>query len=126
MKISFSQVLTEVTGGTRPICTVKEIASVARVHEQTVYSWKNDDTEPRYSKLMDIAHFLNKRGYHRLSLQFFDNPGGEANGCVKDETIEIVRQLAIVSDATDGQAIINAAGEIKRQARNLMAEGRQL
>lgn len=98
---------------------------MARVHEQTVYSWKNDDTEPRYSQIMDLAKFLTKRGYYRLSFQFFDNTG-KADGCTEQETIEIVRQLARISEATDGVTIINAAGEIEKQARILRAEGELL
>lgn len=127
--MAFSQIIYEVTTPQaitgRPIITVSDAAKIMSVSESTIYDYRQDRTEPSYSKLKALAHELNRRGYHKLSLQFFDNTEGTANGDTRDETIEIIRQLGLVSEAQDGSVIINAAAEIERQARNLRAEGEQ-
>lgn len=88
---SISQILHEITGGIEPICTVKEIAGAAKVHEQTVYSWMNPDgTEPRYSQLVNLSHYLiQEYNYHGLAMQMMLPCAGKANGRVKDDLMKL-------------------------------------
>lgn len=88
---SISQILHEITGGIEPICTVKEIAGAAKVHEQTVYSWMNPDgTEPRYSQLVNLSHYLiQEYNYHNLAMQMMLPCAGHANGKVKDDLMNL-------------------------------------
>lgn len=123
MDSAFSEILYEVTTGRDPVVSVPEAARIMSVSESTIYDYRQDRTEPSYSKIKAFAHELNKRGYHRLSLQFWDNGRGRSNGDTRDESIIIVRHLGIISEAESGEEIINSAAEIEKQARNLRAEG---
>lgn len=120
----FSQIIYEVTGGNDPLMSVEEAASIMMVSPSTVYDYRQDRTEPSYSKIISLAHELNKRGYHKLSLQFWRNGQGRTNGCTKDETCAIVQSLGRIQENKDNpDVIINEAGAIEKQARNLRAEG---
>lgn len=87
---NFSQILQEITGGIDPMCTVSEIAGVVKAHEQTVYSWKNDGTEPRYSQIVILSHYLvEQHNYKNLAMQLWPPCKGIANGKVKDDLLHI-------------------------------------
>ncbi|MDZ7658028.1 hypothetical protein [Fodinibius sp.] len=88
---SISQILNEITGGVEPMCTVKEIAGACKVHEQTVYSWTNPDgTEPRYSQLVNLSHYLiQEYNYHNLAMQMMLPCSGRANGRVLDDLMKL-------------------------------------
>lgn len=125
---AFSQIIYELTTPNpitgKALISVPEAARVMSVSESTIYDYRADRTEPSYSKIKDLARLANSRGYHKLSLQFFDNNEGKANGCTQDETMRIIKQLSIIDDANDGETIINAGAAIEREARNLIAEGK--
>lgn len=120
----FSQIIYEVTGGSDPYMSVEEAASVMMVSPSTIYDYRTDRTEPSYSKIIALAHELNKKGYHKLSLQFWCNGRGRANGDTRDETCSIVRSLGMIQENPGNpKVIINEAGSIEKDARNLRAEG---
>lgn len=94
------------------------------VSESTIYDYRQDRTEPSYSKVKRLAHLANKRGYHKLSLQFWDNGCGEGDGNTQNETCRIISSLGKIQDNPDNPSvIINEAGAIEKEARNLRADG---
>lgn len=127
---SFSQILHEVTGGTNPLCTVAEVAGVMRVHEQTVYGYKNDHTEPSYSKIISLSHYLiEEYGYYKLAMQFMPPCKGKANGRVDDDLLSIYEYGTDVHRAfreKDSTAYVNALAKMKTEINDLEAEGAKL
>lgn len=87
---NFSQILQEITGGVDPMCSVSEIAGVTKAHEQTVYSWRADGTEPRYSQLVALSHYLiDQYDYYTLAMQMMLPCVGRANGKVQDDLMSL-------------------------------------
>ena len=129
MKSSFSQILIKVTGGPDPIMTVKQVASVMRVHEQTVYSYKNDVSDPSYPKLLDLNEALIKRGFYDLAIQFMPENEGEANGCLDDESAEMIKLIARLYTAFqkgDAASFMGAVKHMRYVVDNFEEEGRRL
>lgn len=122
-RMSFSQVLMQVTGGNDPIMNVKEVACVMKVHEQTVYAYQNDRSEPGYSKLVDLAKELDKRGYFGLAMQFMPNQGkGKANGLLDDDVAKMIQLMGKLYEAESKDQYMNTVAQMEQVVRNFRAE----
>lgn len=128
---SISQILNEILGGIDPMCTVRELAGVCDVTERTVSNWRNvDGTEPPYSKVKALSHYLiSEYEYYGLAFQFMLPCNGRANGSVQDDTLSIYEALTDLNRAyrkKEKQTFETSLDRIKAEVKDLEAEGKQL
>jgi len=125
--MAFSQIIYEATAGANPVMTVAEAAKIMSVSESTIYDYRHDRTEPSYSKIKALAKELDKRGYFALAMQFMpDNSSGNANGCLDDESAQMVQLIGRLYNATDKTDFMKHVTEMRGVVDDFEAEGREL
>lgn len=122
-----SEILLEITGGTEPVCSLKEIAFVMGVDYQTVWGYRAGNSEPRWRDVVRLSHHLIKEyGYYKLGLQpTMICAGGKSNGKVDDDLFELFEAGTDLHRAypKDMTAYWNAFGRMEQQLADLKAEG---
>lgn len=88
----FAEILAEITGGTQPLCTIKEVAFQLGVSQQTAYDYRSGNTEPSWSSVVRLSQYLIREyGYYRLAMQptFACLQTNAADGKVNDQLLNI-------------------------------------
>jgi hypothetical protein len=68
--MSFQTVLIEITGGAEPLCSIGEVAHVMRKGEQTVYGYRNGNSQPSWTDAIALSeHLIREYGYYKLGMQ---------------------------------------------------------
>lgn len=130
---AFSEILNEVYFS-EILCT-KEIAAAMQVSEGTVHDYRNDRTEPSYSRIVSLNKELMKRGYFKLARVFQKKSNGIANGRLDDEMADMVEimgkmithyNLASSGNENAKRAFFDGFEVLKEVMKNVEAEGQAL
>jgi|SRR5690625_3770284 len=128
--LEFSELLTEITGGEDPMCTLKEIAFQMGVDYQTAWGYRAGNSEPRWKDAVRLSHYLIKEyGYYKMGMQpTLTCATGKANGKVCDDLMKMYEAATDLHRAfpNDKTAYFNALGKMEAEIEDLKAEGRQL
>lgn len=126
----FADVLVEITGGQKPMTTLKEVAFVLGVDYQTAWGYRQGNSEPRWRDVVRLSHHLIKEyGYYKLGMQpTMICISGASNGRVDDDLLAIHQACTDLHRAypKDTPAVWNAIGEIEKQVKDLRAEAKEL
>lgn len=127
--LDFSEILVEITGGQKPLCSLKEVAFVMGVDYQTAWGYRQGNTEPRWKDAVRLSHHLIKEyGYYRLGMQpTIVCIGGQTNGRVCDDLLELYEAGTDLHRAfpKDMTGYWNAFARMERQMADLKAEGKK-
>jgi|SRR5699024_1052116 len=74
---SFQDIIQFLTCGVNPITNINEIAVVMCVSPSTVYGYRNEGTEPKFSQVLALNKFLvEQRGCHIIERLFRPSTNG--------------------------------------------------
>tara|TARA_R100000908_G_scaffold21969_1_gene8823 strand:+ start:49952 stop:50341 length:390 start_codon:yes stop_codon:yes gene_type:complete len=127
----FSEILNQITGGINPLCTIREVSDVMGRNTQTVYGYRNEQSQPDFEDVKRLSRYLIKEyGYYRLAYQMFlVCKGGKTNGMINDQLLEMMEHgtdCHRAFEAKDKTKAMNAYGKIEEQMKILKQEIEQL
>lgn len=127
----FSELLIEITGGTKPFATVAEIADVMGVNVQTAYGYRTGNSEPSFRSVRALnAHMIRSYGYYGIQRQMFISCfSGKANGRVDDELLNIYDACTDVHRSYsegDKRTFEDSVSRIEQECKILHKEGGEL
>lgn len=121
----------EITGGVKPLCTIREVADEMGRNVQTVYGYRSENSDPIFEDVKRLSRYLIKEyGYYRLAYQMFlVCQGGKTNGKVNDQLLALMEDgtdCHRAFDAKDKTGALNAYAKMEEEMKILKQEIEQL
>jgi len=98
---SFQDIIQYLVSGVNPITNINEIATVMCASPSTVYGYRNQGTEPKFSQVVALNKFwVEQKGCHILERVF--RPPGDDDSYSRIQSIK--EELAALEAELDGRA----------------------